>query len=87
MSSKKDGAAIVGVGVAACAVCCAAPILAFLAAIGIGGAMGFAFFGVTGLIIAAFGIVLYLRRQRRRTTCTPAPQTIELEPPRARASR
>ena len=39
---QRDGAAIVGVGAAACAVCCAGPILAFLAAIGLGTAAGFA---------------------------------------------
>ena len=87
MSSRKDSAAIVGVGVAACAVCCAGPILALLAAIGIGGAVGFAFFGVTGLMVAAIvGIVLYLRRQRRRATCTPASLTVEVGRPQVRAS-
>ena len=44
-AKKKENAAIVGVGVAACAVCCAGPILAVLAAIGLGTAAGFALFG------------------------------------------
>jgi hypothetical protein len=34
--------AVVGVGVAACAACCAGPILAFLAAIGLGTVVGYA---------------------------------------------
>jgi hypothetical protein len=88
MSSKKDSAAIVGVGVAACAVCCAGPILAFLAALGIGAAAAFAVFGVTGLVIAVVvALVLYRRRQRRRSTGTPAPRTVVVEPPTVRASR
>jgi hypothetical protein len=44
MSRKKENTAIVGVGVVACAVCCAGPILGVLAAIGLGTAAGFALF-------------------------------------------
>ena len=40
VSAKKENATIVGVGVAACAVCCAGPILGVLAAIGLGTAAG-----------------------------------------------
>jgi hypothetical protein len=73
VSGKKDGAALVGVGVAACAVCCAGPILGFLAAIGLGTALGVAVFGVGALLVggatAAFVIV---RRRRRATSCAPA---------------
>ena len=88
MSTNKDNAAIVGVGVAACAVCCAGPILGFLAAVGIGAAVGFAVFGLVALAIAiVVGIVLYRRRQRPRRTCTPAPQTVEIESLTIRASR
>jgi hypothetical protein len=38
MSAKlsRDGAAVVGIGVAACVACCAGPVLGFIAAIGIG---------------------------------------------------
>ena len=84
MSSKKDGAAIVGVGAAACAVCCVGPILGLLAAIGIGGVVGFAVFGVVGLAIATVvGLVMYRRRQRRLTPCTSSPETVTIEPPTA----
>jgi mercuric ion transport protein len=87
VTAKRDGAAIVGIG-AACAVCCAGPILGFLAAIGLGTAVGFALFGVSGLVIAlAIGLVLYLRRRRRSSMCTPAPEVVEVEPPRIRTSR
>jgi hypothetical protein len=88
MSDKKDSATILGIGAAACAVCCAGPILAFLAAIGIGAAAGFALFGLVGLVIASLaGVVLYRRRQRRRTTRSRAPETVTLDPPTVRAAR
>lgn len=71
MTATKDTAAVVGVGAAACAVCCAGPILGFLAAIGLGTAAGVATFGllalVVGVAVAAFVIV---RRRRRSTVCS-----------------
>ena len=66
MSGDKKSIAVVGVGVAACAACCAVPIVGALSAIGLGTAAGVALFGsialVVGLTIAAFVIV---RRRRR----------------------
>lgn len=83
MSAKQDGAAVVGFGAAACAVCCAGPILGFLAAIGIGTAVGFALFGLVGLAIAVvIGLELYRRRQRRASACTRTPETVTLEAPK-----
>lgn len=72
MSAKKENAAILGVGVAACAACCAGPILGVLAAIGLGTAAGAALFGAAALLIGALaaGFVMF-RRRRRATTCTP----------------
>ena len=45
MRTVKENATIIGVGVAACAACCAGPILGVLAAIGLGTAAGIALFG------------------------------------------
>lgn len=65
-TAKLDGAAVLGVGAAACAACCTGPILGLLAAIGIGTAAGFALFGLAGVIVAAIvGAVLYRRRRNR----------------------
>ena len=73
MSSKKQDLALVGAGAAACAVCCAGPILGFFAAIGIGTVLGVAVFGAVGLLIAAVGIIVLIRRrQRQPTTCATA---------------
>jgi hypothetical protein len=67
-SGKKDGAAIIGVGAAACVVCCAGPIIGFLAAIGLGTAAGFAVFGSIALIIGAAVVAVVVGRRRRRDT-------------------
>jgi hypothetical protein len=55
---KRDGATVVGVGAAACVACCAGPILAFLAAIGLGTVVGVLLFGVVGLAVAAIGLAV-----------------------------
>ena len=79
MSGRKDGAALVGIGAAACAVCCAGPILGFLAAIGLGTAAGFAVFGVSALVVgAAIASFVIVRRRRRAASC--APVAVEASP-------
>ncbi|MCU1503162.1 MAG: hypothetical protein JWM12_2516, partial [Ilumatobacteraceae bacterium] len=40
MSSKREGAAVIGAGAAACAACCAGPILGFLGAVGLASVLG-----------------------------------------------
>jgi hypothetical protein len=80
MNSKKENVALVGVGAAACAVCCAGPILGFFAAIGLGTLLGAVLFGSIGIAIAAIGAALLWRRRQRRTGA-PKPangQTVEL---------
>jgi len=90
MSAKRENAAIVGVGVAACAVCCAGPILGVLAAIGLGTAAGFALFGTIAFLIGAAVVAFVLvRRRRRAADCMPAdasaPVTVELTEMRTRS--
>jgi mercuric ion transport protein len=70
MSTKNESVALVGVGVAACAACCAGPILGFLAAIGLGAAIGVALLGTTGLVIAAIVVIVLVRRRRKAVACT-----------------
>jgi len=90
MSAKKENAAIVAVGVAACAVCCAGPILGVLAAIGLGAAAGFAMFGGGAIVIGALLVAFVLvRRRRRAAACavaeTPETVTVELTDMRSRS--
>jgi hypothetical protein len=73
MSAKKENATIIGVGVAACAVCCAGPILGVLGAIGLGTVAGAALFGTIAIVIGAAAVAFVMVRRRRRAhTCTPA---------------
>ena len=71
MNSKRENATILGVGAVACAACCAGPILAFLAAIGLGTAAGFALFGTLAVVVGVAVAVLVILRRRRRTDCAP----------------
>lgn len=81
MRTKKENVAVVGVGAAACAACCAGPILGFLAAIGLTTAAGFALFGTAALAIATLATVIVLRRRHRRADAcvtTPGPVAVEM---------
>lgn len=80
MSTKGDGAALVGVGAAACVACCAGPIIGFLAAIGLGTIAGIALFGVFGLVLAAIGAFIVHRRRRQPSACGAevAPFAVEM---------
>jgi mercuric ion transport protein len=62
---------ILGIGAAACAACCAGPILGFVAATGILTAGGLAAFGTVGLLVAIPAIALIVKRRRRPRTCAP----------------
>lgn len=74
MSGEKANGALIGVGVAACAVCCAGPILGVLAAIGISSGLGYALFGFGALVVgAAVAAFVVLRRRGRRPSATPVP--------------
>ena len=66
MSAKKENATIIGTGIAACAVCCAGPILGVLAAIGLGTVAGFALFGTFAIVLGGAVLAFVLMRRRRR---------------------
>jgi hypothetical protein len=69
MSTKKENAAIIGVGAVACAACCAGPIIGFLGALGL--LAGVAMFGTIGLAAAAIVVLVTRRRRRQSDACTP----------------
>ena len=90
MSAKKENVAIIGVGVAACAVCCAGPILGVLAAIGLGTAAGFALFATLAIVVGGAVLAFVLMRRRRRAAAcamptTPASVPVELAETRSRS--
>jgi hypothetical protein len=76
MTSTKQDATLIGVGVAACAVCCAGPILAALAAVGFGTVVGAAVWGSIAVLIGAIvAVFVVLRRQRHARVCASPPAT------------
>jgi mercuric ion transport protein len=82
MSAKRENATILGVGVTACAVCCAGPILGVLAAIGLGTAAGFALFGTIAIVLGAAVVAFVLVRRRRRSAAcsvTAPPDSVPVE--------
>ncbi len=83
---KKQDKTMTAVAVAACGVCCAAPILGFLSAIGLGTAFGVLRFGLVGVLVVVLAIPLFVRRRRqRRAPCVQA-ESVPVEMPRVRSS-
>jgi hypothetical protein len=75
-ADRNAGLGVLGVGAAACAACCAGPILGFLAATGIASVLGAAVFGIVGLVVVlAVAVVVHVRRRRRRPACATPTST------------
>lgn len=75
---KRSAAGIVGFGVAACAACCAGPVVAFLAAAGLLTAGSVAMFGLAGLLVTIPTAMWFRRRRAMKTTCA-APDVVSVE--------
>lgn len=73
-STSKQGAGILGAGAAACAACCAPPIIGFLAAASISTLIGVALFGLVGLAVLVIAAAAYLRRRRANDPCVAEPE-------------
>jgi mercuric ion transport protein len=86
-TNAKGGLRIVGLGAAACAACCAGPLLAFLGGLSVAGLAGAALFGAIGLLVAIPAIVAFVIVRRRRRTCAPTTEPVVIEPPTLRAGR
>lgn len=84
--TMRDAGGVLGLGVAACAACCAGPILALLGGLSILGFASTAVIGVAGLIIGALALVALLAMRRRRAAASSArtegPVPVELMPRR-----
>jgi hypothetical protein len=79
----RAGLGLLGVGAAACAACCAAPILGFLAATGIASVLGAVTFGAIGLVAVLAVAAVLLQRRRKAQRCEPAATgPVVLEAPR-----
>ena len=72
MSVRREGVKAVGVGAALCVACCAGPVVAWLAAIGLFTVAGVAWLGAGSLLVGAMAVAWVLRRRRRSTSaCVP----------------
>ena len=87
-SNSKTGLGVLGAGAAACAACCAGPILGFLAATGIASALGAVTFGLVGLIVViAAAAVVWYRRRRRQAQCAVPATSVTVAAPQLRVRR
>lgn len=78
-AAKRSAAGVVGFGVAACAACCAGPVVAFLAAAGLLTAGSIAMFGLAGLLIVVPVATWFRGRRANQQTCaTPSVVPVEL---------
>jgi ethanolamine transporter EutH len=86
--NPKASLGVLGVGAAACAACCAGPILGFVAATGIASVLGAVVFGVVGLVVVlAVAAVLYQRRRGRARQCAPTAGAVPLDAPQFKTRR
>jgi hypothetical protein len=82
---NKQDKTMTAVAVAACGVCCAAPILGFLSAIGFGTAFGVLRFGLIGLLVAALAVPLLVRRRRQGRASCVTTESVPIEMPKVRS--
>ena len=68
---RRTDSAIVGVGAAACAACCAGPILAFLGGLGVAGMASTLFIGAAGLVLAVAAATAASSSSRRAAASAP----------------
>jgi ethanolamine transporter EutH len=81
-SNAETGIGVIGIGAAACAACCAGPILGFLAAIGIVSILGTVVFGLVGVVVVlAVAAVLYHRRRRQQRCAGADTGSVSVEAP------
>ena len=85
---RKEGLRFFGVGAAACAACCAGPILAFLGGLSLAGLASSLVLGLVGLaVFAAAGVGYLVMRWRHQTACAgPSTEPVSVPAPARRSS-
>jgi len=69
----RDAGGIVGLGVAACAACCAGPILALLGGVSILGFASTTVIGIAGLVVGLSALVAFVTIRRRPSAASCGP--------------
>ncbi|MGH9213815.1 MAG: hypothetical protein ACRD2C_24550 [Acidimicrobiales bacterium] len=86
--NPKASLGVLGAGAAACAACCAGPILGFLAATGIASVLGAIVFGVVGVVVVlAVATVIWQRRRRQQQRCATGSGPVAVEGPQLKVRR
>ncbi len=78
--SKPRNLRLAGVGVAACAACCAGPILGLLTGAGLATVGGFVTFGTIALVVGAVITALILAARSRKEPAVEVPVKITERP-------
>lgn len=76
MRARRDGVGLLGVGVAACAVCCAGPLLGVLGALGLGAVLAVVAGSLVGIGLLALLAVPLVAHLRRRRPAGPVPVSL-----------
>ncbi len=76
MRAGRDGAGLLGLGVAACAACCAGPVLAVLGAVGLGAVLADVAGSLVGIGLLALLAVPLVAHLRRRRPAGPVPVSL-----------
>ena len=78
--NTKGAMSLMGVGAAACAACCAVPIIGVIAAAGLATALAYAAVGAIALAIAVPGLIWAIRKKRTQASCAvdAGPQPVEI---------
>lgn len=76
----RNGAGVLGLGVAACVACCVGPILAFLGGLGVAGIVSSWFIGGSGFVIAVVAAFAFVAVRSRRARSASAARAAEPVP-------
>ncbi len=79
--ARRDGFGILGIGAAACVVCCAAPILGVLGGLSIVGLAGTFVVGLAGLAVTIAAAVAVAVVRARRRSCDIDSGPVPVAPP------
>jgi len=77
--ASKQGAGLFGIGAAACAACCAGPIIGVLTAAGLLTVAAYVVTGLAGLAVAVPLAAWTIRRRRARHHCAAGPEPMVVE--------
>lgn len=86
MKANREQMLGVGVGVVACAACCAGPLIGLFAAVSLGTAVAWGGSVVAGVIVALVGVLVVRRRRRvRQSACAVTSMSVPVAAPTVRA--